>query len=124
MTVGAALANKIAGLIMRKGKRNVKIMPMLSSAITLNMSVLFFKKGLLLHFCDFVVITQLAFVLYMKACLCIVPGSINYILHEELAASALYPFYLYVAMWYPGLTVLDVDLPDAYISEFVQVYTA
>jgi hypothetical protein len=68
---------------MRKGKRNVKIMPMLSSAITLNMIVLFFKKGLLLHLCDFVVITQLAFVLYMKACLCIVPGSIDYMLHEE-----------------------------------------
>jgi hypothetical protein len=44
MTVGAALANKIAGLIIRKGKRNVKIMPMLSSAITLNMIVLFFKE--------------------------------------------------------------------------------
>jgi hypothetical protein len=83
MTVGAALANKIAGLIILRGKRNVKINPMLSSAITLNMIVLFFKKGLLLHFCDFVVITQLAFVLYMKARLCIVLGSINYILYEE-----------------------------------------
>jgi hypothetical protein len=44
MTDGAALANKIAGLTIRKGNRNVKIMPMLSSAIILNMIVLFFKK--------------------------------------------------------------------------------
>ncbi len=44
MISGAALANKIVGYIMRKGKRNVKIMPMLSSAIMLKMIVLFFNN--------------------------------------------------------------------------------
>src|SRR6266567_3537833 len=58
ITAGAVLANKIAGLIIRKGKRNVKIMPMPSSAIILNMIV---------------VLTQLVFVLYLRVCFCIVP---------------------------------------------------
>jgi hypothetical protein len=44
MTSGGALANETVGYMMRNGKRNVKIMPMLSRAIIVKMIVLFFKK--------------------------------------------------------------------------------
>jgi hypothetical protein len=44
ITIGAAFANKTAGVTNRKGKRTVKIIPMPSNIIVLNMTVLFFKN--------------------------------------------------------------------------------